>query len=144
MKHIERHYSTQSPAQLFDLVADVERYPDFLPLVVSAKVFRKKENVVWTDLTMGTSLLQKQFTTIARLDRPRRIVVSSHDPAFERFEQVWTFSPSPKGGTDVEYQVELLLRSRVLQILIAAPFANQANTMVKAYIREARRLYGSA
>ena len=91
MRHIEQHRSNYTPAQLFDLVVEVERYPDFLPWVLAAKVFRRKGSTMWTDLTMGAGPLQKRFTTVAQLDRPHRVEISSHDAMFERFEQQWTF-----------------------------------------------------
>jgi coenzyme Q-binding protein COQ10 len=143
MKHIERHHSEYAPAQLFDLVANVERYPEFVPWVLSAKVFRHKDKTVWTTLTMGTSLLNKRFTTIAVLDRPGRIEVSSHDPIFERFDQLWTFEPTDKGGTDIEYHVDLKFGSPIFQALVGASFAERARSMVKGYVREAQRLYGA-
>ena len=141
MKHVERHHSKHDPGQIFDLVADVERYPQFLPWVLSAHVFRRKDSTVWTELTMGTSLLRKHFITVARLERPDRIEISSHDPMFERFEQVWTFQRAGEGGTDIEYQVDFRFKSHVLQALIGASFAERSRTMVKAYVREAQRLY---
>ena len=142
MKHIERHHSACTPTQLFDLVADVERYPEFLPWVVAAKVFRRRNDRIWTDMTMGTSLLRKRFTTLALLKRPHRIEVSSDDPMFECFEQIWTFEGTEEGGTHVECQVDIKFRSRVLQTLIGVSFVERAKTMVRAYMREARRLCG--
>jgi coenzyme Q-binding protein COQ10 len=141
MKHVERHHSKHKPGQIFDLVADVERYPQFLPWVLSARVVRRKDKTIWTNLSIGTTLLRKHFTTVAQLDRPHRIAISSHDPMFERFEQVWTFDADGEGGTDIEYQVDFQLRSLILQALIGASFAERSRIMVKAYVREAQRLY---
>jgi coenzyme Q-binding protein COQ10 len=143
MKHIERHHSTHAPAQIFDLVADVERYPDFVPWVIAARVTRRRGRTIWTDLIMGTSLFRKQFTTVASLDRPERMEINSCDPMFERFEQIWTFEPAVDGGTNVEYRVDLRLKSHLLQALIGTSFADRAKAMVKAYMRQADRLYGT-
>lgn len=141
MKNIQRHHSRQGPDQIFDLVAEVERYPEFLPWVLAARTFRRKDNTVWTRLTMGTSFLNKQFTTVALLDRPRRIEISSRDPMFERFEQTWTFDQDGKGGSDIEYRIDLKFKSNVLQALVGASFAQRTNAMLNAYVREAQRLY---
>ena len=97
MKHIERHHSRYTPAQLFDLVADVERYPDFVPWVVAARVYGRRDSTLLVEMTMGTSFLHKRFTATALLDRPHRVDVNSHDPAFERFEHIWTFEPAAEG-----------------------------------------------
>jgi len=129
-------------AQLFDLVADVERYPEFLPWVIAARIRRREGQTLWVDMTMGTRLLRKQFATIALLDRPRRIDISSHDALFDRFEQNWRFHSAAKGGTNVEYQVDFRFRSLLLQRLIGAPFADRSAAMIKAYRQRARQLYG--
>jgi len=142
MKYVERIHSKHTPAQLFDLVADVEQYPNFIPWVISAKVTGRKDNMIWTDLTMGASFLRKQFTTVASLDRPRRMEINSYDPIFEKFEQIWTFDPTADGGTDVEYRVELIIRSRILEVLVGASVTEGTKAMVKAYMRRAQRLYG--
>jgi coenzyme Q-binding protein COQ10 len=142
MKHIERHHSHHTPAQLFDLVIDVERYPGIVPFVVAAKVSRRKERMMWVQMTMGMGFLHKRFTTVAELDRPRRVTINSYDPLFERFEQIWTFQPAARGGTDIEYRVDVRCLSHLLQTLLEASFAERATAMVKAYVRWAERRYG--
>jgi len=144
MPHIERVHSKHTPEQLFDLVADVEQYPEFLPWVIAARVTRCTGNTMWTDLTMGTGFIQKTFTTVAALDKPRRMEINSYDPMFERFEQIWTFDAAADGGTDVEYRVDLKVRSQVLRVLVGAYFTEGTKTMVSAYMRRAQRLYGTS
>jgi coenzyme Q-binding protein COQ10 len=143
-KYTERHHSRYSAAQLFDLVADVERYPDFLPWVVAAKIDRRDNGKIWVTMTMGTSFLRKQFTTVAFLDRPHQIEIDSQDPMFNRFKQLWTFTPLAGGGTDVEYRVDITFKSHILQILIGASFAERSRAIVKAYLHRAQRLYGAS
>jgi len=143
MKYVERIHSRHTSAQLFDLVADVEQYPNFIPWVISARVTGRKDNTMWTDMTMGTGFLRKQFTTVASLDRPRRMEIVSHDPVFEKFEQIWTFDPAADGGTDVECQVELSVRSAILQVVVGVSVAESTKAMVRAYMRQAQRLYGT-
>lgn len=142
MSHIERVHLKYKPAQIFDLVADVESYPKFLPWVIDARIFRRRDDTLWVDQTVGTRLIRRRFTTVAKLDRPHTIVISSHDPLFERFAQQWRFKPAREGGTDVEYRIDLQFRSRLLQTLIGASFAERAKTMTDAFRHRARRLYG--
>ena len=133
MKHIERHHSRYTPAQLFDLVADVERYPDFVPWVVAARSRPQGQH------PPGRNDHGKAFFTsvpATALDRPHRVNVNSHDPAFERFEHIWTFEPAAEGGTNVEYRV-ISLRSHILQALIGVSFAERSKTMVQAYMLQA-------
>jgi coenzyme Q-binding protein COQ10 len=141
MRHIEEHHSPYAPVQLFDLVVDVERYPEFMPWVIAAKVKRRKGNAIWTDLTMGIGLLCRQFTTVAVLEKPHRIEVNSYDPIFRRFEQIWRFEPGADGSTKVHYCVDLEIKSSILQTFIEKPFVDQAGAMVKAYLSRARHLY---
>jgi coenzyme Q-binding protein COQ10 len=135
------HYT---PAQVFDLVADVEQYPKFLPWFISAKVLRRKEQTMWVELTMGVRLFHKRFTTVAQLARPSRIYINSRDPLFEHFEQNWTFEPAAGGGTDVEYRVDFQFRSLLLQILIESSLTERTVEMVAAYKRRAQELYGAS
>ncbi len=93
---------------------------------------------------MRLGALRKRFSTVALLIRPNRIDISSYDPLFDRFYQWWTFEPATDGGTTVEYHVDFKFRSRVLQILTAKSFADRAMTMMSAFERQARRLYGVA
>ena len=132
-----------TPDQLFDLVANVERYSEFVPWMIATRVRRRTDQAIWTDLTVGTGFLRKQFSTVARLDRPHRIAISSHDPMFARFEQRWTFDPLAESGTDIQYHVEFRFKSFLLQALMDVAFADRASAIVTAYIRRARRLYGA-
>ena len=129
--------------QLFDLVADVEKYPEFIPWMIATRVRRRTDKAIWTDLTVGTGFLRKQFSTIARLDRPHGLAISSHDPMFERFEQRWAFDQPAEGGTDIQYHVDFRFKSLLLQALMDVGFADRASAIVTAYIQRARRLYGA-
>jgi coenzyme Q-binding protein COQ10 len=140
---ITRVHLNYTETQLFDLVADVERFPTFLPWVIAAKVIRRDDTTIWTDLTMGTSILRKRFTTVALLERPHRIDISCDDPMFECFEQRWTFRPAVNGGTNVEYQVDFRFRSRVLQALIGGSFWERTSAMIAAFKRRAQKLYST-
>jgi len=141
--YTQRRHLKYSAAQLFDLVADVERYPEFVPWMITTRVHRRTDENLWTDLTVGTGPLRKCFSTVVALDRPHRIAISSHDPLFDRFEQQWTFKPASEGGTHVEYNVDFKFRSRMLQTLMELSFADRAAAIVSAYIYRARRLYGT-
>jgi len=140
--YTHRAHLKYTPEQMFDLVANVEKYPEFIPWMIATRVRRRTDEAIWTDLTVGTGLLRKQFSTIARLDRPHGLTISSHDPMFERFEQRWTFDQLAEGGTDVRYHVDFRFKSLLLQTLMDVGFADRTSAIVTAYIRRARRLYG--
>jgi coenzyme Q-binding protein COQ10 len=115
-----------------------------VPWVIDARVTARQDSTVWAEMTMGTGFLCKRFTTVALLQRPQRIEIKSQDPIFDRFEQVWTFERASGGGTNIEYRVDVQFKSGILQALIGASFAQRAKTMVDAFTRRARRLYGAA
>jgi len=141
--HTERLHLPYSRQQLFDLVADVERYPEFAPWVVGAKIRRREGQSIWVDMLLGTRLFNKRFSTVARLDRPHRIDIRSGDPLLEYFEENWTFEPAAQGGTVVTYHVDFRFRSRALQALIGASLAERAAAMAGAFRHRARQLYGA-
>lgn len=142
--HTERVHLNHTAAQLFDLVADVERYPEFLPWVIAAHIQRRKGRNIWVRMTISAGFLRKSFSTVAALDRPHNININSDDALFEYFEQKWKFDHANHGGADVEYHVDYKFRSRLLQALVGASFAERTRTMVAAFTHRARQLYDNS
>jgi coenzyme Q-binding protein COQ10 len=139
--YAERQHLPYAAPQLFDLVASVERYPEFMPWVTEAHIRHRRDRTIVVAMTVGVGPLRKRFSTIATLDRPHRIDIASYDSTFERFEQRWTFEPTAEGGTNVEYHVVFEFRSRVLQKLMGAQLPDQAIATMTAFKRRAHRLY---
>ena len=135
-----RHLKYAAP-QLFDLVADVERYPEFLPWVIASHIRCRHDQTILVDMTIAAGPLRKRFSTTGVLHRPHRIDISGADALFERFEQHWIFEPAAEGGTNVEYHVDFQFRSRVLQMLMGAAFTDRAAATLAAFERRAQRLY---
>jgi coenzyme Q-binding protein COQ10 len=119
--YTERLHLKLTARQLFHLVADVRRYPEFVPWVVAVEIHRHEGQSLWVDMTIGTSLLRRKFSSVAHLDRPHRIDISSTDLLFEHFEQRWTFEPASDSGSIVGYRLDLKFGSRLLQMLIRDP-----------------------
>jgi len=140
--HTERQHLVYTASQLFDLAADVERYPEFLPWVIEARIRYRTDSTMLVDMTIGSGPLRKQFSTAAALHRPHRIDISSCDPLFDHFEQRWIFEPAINGGTNVEYHVDFKFRSRLLQILMVKSFGRRAIATMSAFERRAHRIYG--
>ncbi len=140
--YAERQHLPYAAPQLFDLVANVERYPEFMPWVIEARIRHHRDHTIAVEMTVGVGPLHKRFSTIATLDRPHRIDITSCDSMFDRFEQRWTFEPAAEGGTNVKYRVVFEFRSRMLQTLMGASFSDQAIATMSAFKRRAHRLYG--
>jgi coenzyme Q-binding protein COQ10 len=140
-RYAEKRHLPFTPQQLFDLVADVERYPDFLPWLISARISRRECNMVWVDMEIGTLFIRRHFASKARLDRPHRIDVVNEDDLFDHYQQTWTFQPGKHGGTMVEFQVEYEFRSRALQLLMGAFLEEAAKSTVNAFKHRAGQIY---
>ena len=141
--YTERQRLKYPPAQLFDLIVDVERYPEFMPWIVDSRVRRRDDRTMNTELTVGAGPLRKRFSTIAVLDRPHRVDITSRDSMFERFQMRWILQPTTEGGTNIEYYVDFKFRSRALQMLMTAAFASQTAATMSAFKRRAHYLYGA-
>ena len=139
--HAEQRLLPYTPEQLFDLVADVERYPEFLPWCLAARVRERKGNVITADLLIGFKMVRERFTSRVVLDRPHRIDVSYAEGPFRYLNNHWEFIPQP-GGCLIDFCVDFEFRSRMLQKVIAVLFNEAVKRMVGAFEARARQLYG--
>lgn len=127
---------------LFDLAADVERYPEFLPGWLSAEVRRREASVYVTDQVVGFGPIQQRFTSTTVLRRPEAIAVTSIDPAFETFELNWTFEPRAGDRSKVELSGELELRTPILRHLFGRAVVRQVDAILSAFEGQARKILG--
>ena len=127
--------------QLFDLVADVGRYPEFLPWCVGARVRSRNEMLMIADLTIGFGPFRESFTSRVTLDRPRRIVVTYENGPFRYLTNHWIFEAAGE-GCRIDFKVDFEFRSRVLQAAIGVVFQEAVRRMVSAFIRRAATVYG--
>jgi coenzyme Q-binding protein COQ10 len=139
--HAEHQTVAYRPEQLFDLVADVGRYPEFLPWCVGARVRSRTETELVADLTIGFGPFRESFTSRVSLDRPGEIRVRYQDGPFRYLNNNWRFSPDPR-GCKVAFFVDFEFRSRLLQAAIGVVFNEAVRRMVNAFLRRARTIYG--
>jgi len=145
-KRLVRH----TPVNMFDLVADVEKYPLFLPLCEELRVRRRAaagDNGVETlvaDMTVGYKAIRETFTSRVTLDRPRlRINVEYVDGPFQYLENRWTFHEAPT-GCEVEFFITYEFRSFALGVLMGAMFDRAFRRFSEAFERRADDVYGRA
>jgi coenzyme Q-binding protein COQ10 len=141
--HAERRRLPYTAEQLFDLVADVERYPEFLPWCVAARVRERKNNEIIADLVIGYRMIRERFTSRVVLDHPRRIDVAYSEGPFRYLNNHWLFLPQPDGGCVIDFFVDFEFRSRMLQKIIEVLFNEAVKRMVSAFEARARKLYGA-
>jgi coenzyme Q-binding protein COQ10 len=140
--HAEKRYLPYRPEQLFDLVADIERYPEFLPWCVAARIKRREGNVLFADLMIGFKMVRERFTSKVTLGTNRLDVVYTEGP-FKYLNNHWIFEQAPDGGTNIDFYVDFEFHSKVLRTLIGALFNEAVRLMVASVERRAKQLYGA-
>ncbi len=139
--HAESRIVQYTPEQLFDLVADVDRYPRFLPWCVASRVRSRSETQLVADLTIGFGPFRESFTSRVTLDRPSRVTVKYENGPFRYLNNQWDFAPRGS-GTEVAFFVDFEFRSRILQAAIGVVFNEAVRRMVNAFLKRARDVYG--
>ncbi len=129
------------PEQLFDLVADVGKYPEFLPWCVGARVKSRTDQELVADLTIGFGPFRESFTSRVTLERPLRIRVSYENGPFRYLNNQWVFIADPNGVL-VDFWVDFEFRSKLLQRAIGVVFNEAVRRMVGAFLKRARDVYG--
>ena len=142
--HAEKRVLPYSPDQLFDLVADIERYPEFLPWCVAARVRQRKAELVVADLVIGFKIFRERFTSRVRLDRSGgRIDVAYTEGPFRYLNNHWVFEDHAQGCA-IDFYVDFEFHSRILQKVIGVLFEEAVRRMVGAFEARAGALYGPA
>ncbi len=139
--HAEHKLLPYSPEQLFDLVADVAKYPEFLPWCVGARIISSTKHAVEAVLTIGFGPFRESFTSKVTLDRPSQIRVAYERGPFHHLNNTWSFEPDPK-GTRVKFWVDFEFRSRLLRAAIGPVFNEAVRRMVNSFLKRARDVYG--
>jgi coenzyme Q-binding protein COQ10 len=139
-----------SAQQMFDLVADVERYPEFVPMCRDLKVRRRsteeddRETLV-ADMTVAYNLVRESFRSRVTLDRPQlQILVEYLEGPFSHLENRWTFRPLGESECEVEFYIDYEFRSRVLGMLMGTMFDAAFRRFAAAFERRADVIYGRA
>ncbi|HCZ13913.1 MAG TPA: type II toxin-antitoxin system RatA family toxin [Accumulibacter sp.] len=142
--HRESRVIALSPEWLFDVVADVERYPEFVPLMLDAKIVHRGDDAYETEQRLALGLLMHRFRTRTELERPRQITVLSDDRSFCRFDIRWTFSPLADDHCHVDFALDCETRSLWLMPVIQLLILPMATTMVSAFEARAHALAAKA
>ena len=142
-RHSETRNLPYSPEQLFDLVADVGRYQEFLPWVAATRVRANSETEMLADLVVGFKALKETFTSKVRKVRPREIEIDYVEGPLKYLHNNWKFHPDGRGGTDVEFCVDFAFRSRLFEALAGQMFDRALRRMIGAFEERAAALYGA-
>ena len=133
-----------SAEQMYDLVADVARYGEFLPWVVATRVRSDSETEMIADMLVGFNALREKFTSRVLKQRPERIEVIYIDGPMRDLDNVWQFRPAEDGGCEVEFMVNFTFRNAMFERLAGQYFDRAFRKMVGAFEERAEKLYGSS
>ena len=141
-RHSETKHLPYTPEQLFDLVADVASYDEFLPWVVAVRVRSSSATETVADLVVGFNAFKERFTSRVVKERPRKICVDYVEGPLKYLHNEWTFDPAPDGGTNVHFSVDFAFRSRIFEAIAGQMFDRALRRMTNAFEQRAATLYG--
>lgn len=140
-RHTEKRILPYTPEQLFDLVADVGHYQDFLPWVAATRIREDSDTEMVADLIVGFGALKETFTSRVKKDRPRQIDIDYIEGPLKHLHNHWKFRAVP-GGTEVDFCVDFAFRNRIFEALAGTMFDRALRRMIGAFEARAAVLYG--
>ncbi len=140
----ETRHLPYSAEQMFDLVADVGNYPEFLPWVVATRVRAQTETGLEADMLVGFKALREKFTSRVELNRPTALRVHYVDGPLRDLDNRWTFTPADDGGCDVTFSVDFAFKNMMFEALAGQYIDRAFRKMVAAFEERAQQLYGSS
>lgn len=141
-RHSETKILPYSPEQLFALVADIERYDEFLPWVVAVRIKSSSEVATVADLVVGFNAFKERFTSKVSKHSPDRIIVDYVDGPLKYLHNEWRFTPVEGGGTELCFAVDFAFKSRLFETLAGQMFDRALRRMTSAFEQRAAALYG--
>ncbi len=143
MHHISRSALVPySAREMFDLVADVEAYPDFLPWCADCRVLSRDEDEVVAELHIHYSGLDKRFTTCNRMQPGKMLEMRLREGPFSHLQGFWRFQALGERGSKISLDLDFRFASRLLDMMVAPVFTRIADGLVDAFHRRAVSLYG--
>jgi coenzyme Q-binding protein COQ10 len=146
-KHREVRRLPWSAAEMFDLVADIGRYPEFLPWVQGMRVGPAHAQndgkcMLVADMIVGFRMIREKFTSRVTLDRPRTVHVEYLDGPMKHLFNDWRFRDAPDGGCEIDFAVDFEFRNKAFEKLAGLFFTQAFERMVAAFVARAEVLYG--
>ena len=140
----ERRVLPYSAEQMFDLVADVARYPEFLPWVAATRVRSDDDHEMVADMLVGFKSLREKFTSRVEKVRPERVQVHYVDGPMRDLDNVWLFRPLGEQSCEVDFSVRFSFRNALFEKLAGQYVDKAFRKMVAAFEARAEALYGSS
>lgn len=139
--HAEKRNLPYKPDQLFDLVSDVELYPQFLPWCIASRITKREGNVFYADLVIGYKMVREKFGSRVTALRPDHIHVEYLSGPMKYLSNHWRFIEEEDGSTTIDFYVDFEFKNRFFQSLIGTFFNEAVKRMVRAFEERAKDLY---
>ena len=139
--HDEKRVLPYTSAQLFDLVMDIEKYPEFLPWCLAARVNEKRKNDLSADVIVGYGVFREKFSSRVHFTRATSIEVDYLQGPMRQLQNKWTFR-DVKGGCEVDFYIDFSLKSKLFEKLVDQFFHRALVKMINAFEARAQQLYG--
>lgn len=132
-----------SAAEMFALVADVERYPEFIPWCVALRVVERGEGTLLADMVVAYKVFRERFRSRVRLDPAAgRITAEYVDGPFRTLKNDWAFADRPGGGSTIDFLIDFEFRNFILQATAQTVFDKAFAKMADAFVARAKTVYG--
>ena len=132
-------YSAQ---QMFDLVNDIESYPQFLPWCSGSRIIKREDDIVEAELMISKGGFKKSFSTRNSINKDESITVSLLDGPFSYLEGVWNFLPLREDASKISLDLEFEMSGLLANLAFGAVFNQICNTMVASFTERAKAVYG--
>ena len=139
-RHTEKRLLPYTPEQLFDLVADVGRYQEFLPWVAATRIRSNSDTMMVADLVVGFGALKETFASRVEKERPTRLHVEYIEGPLKYLHNSWKFRPDGKGGSEIDFCVDFAFKSRIFESLAGQMFDRALRRMINAFEQRAHQL----
>jgi coenzyme Q-binding protein COQ10 len=141
--HAEKKLVPYSVEQMFDLVAEVDLYPEFLPWCLASRITKKEEEFFYADLIIGYKMIREKFTSKVTLSYPDNIHVEYIEGPMKFLSNQWKFIPQQDGGCMIDFYLDFEFKHKVLENLMGLFFEKAFQKMVGAFEQRANSLYAS-
>ncbi|MBI2707775.1 MAG: type II toxin-antitoxin system RatA family toxin [Proteobacteria bacterium] len=139
---LHTHFLPYRPDQLYDLVADVEKYPEFLPWCLGARVVSRSEKDLMADLIVGYKFFRETFRSRVHLTPKTRIDVEYINGPFHSLNNHWVFKEGPNLGTNVDFFIDFQFKNSFFQSATQMVFESAFDKMLSAFEQRAQEVYG--
>ena len=142
-RHSETRRLPYTPEQMFDLVADVGSYPQFLPWIAAMRVRSESETEMVADMIVGFKSLRETFTSRVVKERPTHVHVDYVDGTLKHLSNDWRFRPDGEGGVIIDFEVDFAFKNRMFEMLAGQVFDRALRKMIGAFETRAAELYAA-